>query len=224
MSDSIKAYEERYEAYEARCAELGIAALGFHDIWSPHDWKLRARFSSKSILPKSPQSMVREFATKFGLPMNARDQYPHELSVERRKFRLELILEELVELFDASGAEIQLSPGEEASAGEQLNEELQVADITSPEYNIIEMADALGDLIYVTYGMAIEMGIDLDAVVTEIHKSNMSKLDQNGFAIINGVTPGYREGTVGFRSDLPIGKVLKSDQYRKPDIASVVLL
>jgi predicted HAD superfamily Cof-like phosphohydrolase len=170
----------------------------------------------------TPQEMVREFALKFGLPM--RHLSPSELSPERRKLRLELILEELVELFDASGAEIQLSPGEEASAGEYLNDALRVGDITSPEYNIIEMADALGDLIYVVYGMAVEMGIDLDAVVTEIHKSNMSKLDQNGFAIINGVTPGYRAGTVGFRADLPIGKVLKSDQYRKPDIASAVLL
>lgn len=72
--------------------------------------------------------------------------------------------------------------------------------------NIIEIADALGDIVYIAFGTALTYGIDLDAVLDEIHKSNMSKLGTDG-------KPIYRED----------GKVLKGPNYRKPDIAAVLL-
>lgn len=71
--------------------------------------------------------------------------------------------------------------------------------------NIISIADALADILYVTYGAAITYGIDLDAVVREVHRSNMSKLDENGRPIL--------------RQD---GKVLKSSRYTPPDLITVV--
>lgn len=72
--------------------------------------------------------------------------------------------------------------------------------------DIVEIADALGDLLYVVYGAALTYGIDLDAVVDEIHDSNMSKLGEDG-------KPIYREGDM---------KVLKGPNFRQPDIARVL--
>lgn len=71
--------------------------------------------------------------------------------------------------------------------------------------DLVGIADALGDIVYVAYGTALTYGIDLDGVLAEIHKSNMSKLDAHGKPLL--------------RDD---GKVLKSEQYFRPDIAAVL--
>lgn len=71
--------------------------------------------------------------------------------------------------------------------------------------DIVEVADALGDLVYVVYGMALEFGIPLDKVIDEIHRSNMSKLGEDG-------EPIYRDD----------GKVLKGPHFTQPDIANVL--
>lgn len=66
-------------------------------------------------------------------------------------------------------------------------------------------AKELADLAYVVNGLAVEMGIDLDVVVRKVHRSNMSKLGEDGKPI--------------YRSD---GKVLKGPYYQEPDIAQVL--
>jgi predicted HAD superfamily Cof-like phosphohydrolase len=71
--------------------------------------------------------------------------------------------------------------------------------------DIVGIADALADIVYVAYGAAVTYGIDLDAALREVHRSNMSKLDDQG-------RPVYRED----------GKVLKSARYTPPDIAGVL--
>ena len=71
--------------------------------------------------------------------------------------------------------------------------------------DIVEIADALTDLLYVVYGAGHAFGIDLDECFLEVHASNMSKLDDDG-------QPIYRED----------GKVLKSDNYFKPNLSSVL--
>jgi predicted HAD superfamily Cof-like phosphohydrolase len=80
----------------------------------------------------------------------------------------------------------------------------EFADATAAG-DIVGIADALADIIYVAYGAAIVYGIDLDAVLAEVHRSNMTKLDDQGRAI-------YRED----------GKVLKSARYTPPDIKGVL--
>lgn len=86
-----------------------------------------------------------------------------------------------------------------------LREEVdEFADATA-DRNIVGIADALGDIIYVAYGAAITYGIDLDAVLREVHRSNMSKLDEHG-------RPCYRDD----------GKVLKSARYTPPDVSKVL--
>lgn len=73
--------------------------------------------------------------------------------------------------------------------------------------DLVEIADALGDILYIAFGTILRHGLQhkIEEVFDEIHRSNMSKLDKNGQPI--------------FRED---GKVLKSELYFRPDIRSVL--
>ena len=130
------------------------------------------------------------------------------LPVTERDLRLRLIDEEFDELICASGYR-------RAEDGSLEHVEGSVQDP-------IQMADALGDLVYVCFGMAIHMGIDLNAVIAEIQRSNMSKLGSDGEPIINGETPGFREGERGFRNNVPHGKILKGPRYSPPNLLPIL--
>ena len=71
--------------------------------------------------------------------------------------------------------------------------------------DILEVADALTDILYVTYGAGHAFGINLDKCFDEVQNSNMSKLDQNGKPIYNDA-----------------GKVMKGPNYFKPDLSKFV--
>ena len=71
--------------------------------------------------------------------------------------------------------------------------------------DLLEVADALTDILYVTYGAGHAFGIDLDKCFEEVQNSNMSKLDENG-------NPIYNES----------GKVMKGPNYFKPDLSKFV--
>jgi predicted HAD superfamily Cof-like phosphohydrolase len=86
-----------------------------------------------------------------------------------------------------------------------LQEEVGEFVAASERGDLNGVADALADIVYVAYGTALTYGIDLDAVLHEVHRSNMSKLDSDGKPLI--------------RED---GKVLKSERYFPPDIESVL--
>jgi predicted HAD superfamily Cof-like phosphohydrolase len=88
-----------------------------------------------------------------------------------------------------------------------LREEVGELITASAKSDLIGIADGLADIIYVVYGTALTYGIDLDAVLREVHRSNMSKLGSDGKPIL--------------RED---GKVVKSSEYFPPDIASVLAL
>ena len=92
------------------------------------------------------------------------------------KLRLDLIKEELTELTEA------------------MNNK-----------DLLEVADALTDILYVTYGAGHAFGINLDKCFEEVQNSNMSKLDENG-------KPIYNEH----------GKVMKGPNYFKPDLSKFV--
>ena len=84
---------------------------------------------------------------------------------------------------------------------ELLREEYEEYIAAEDAGDLVELADALGDMAYVIYGTAIAYGIDLDAVVREIHRSNMTKL--------------MPDGTVKRRED---GKVQKGPNFVRPNI------
>jgi len=88
---------------------------------------------------------------------------------------------------------------------ELIEEELKELREAIGNADIVEVADALTDILYVTYGAGHAFGIDLDKCFQEVQESNMSKLDHNG-------EPIYRED----------GKVMKGPNYFSPDLASIV--
>src|ERR1700735_4505114 len=88
-----------------------------------------------------------------------------------------------------------------------LEEEVSEFVTASEKGDLIGIADALADIVYVAYGTALTYGIDLDSALREVHRSNMSKLGRDGKPLI--------------RED---GKVLKSERYFPPDIVSVLNL
>ena len=82
-----------------------------------------------------------------------------------------------------------------------IKEELDELSVAIKDKNIIEVADALTDLLYVVYGAGHSWGINLDKCFAEVQRSNMSKLDNNG-------KPIYNEH----------GKVMKGPNYFKPNL------
>ena len=83
-----------------------------------------------------------------------------------------------------------------------IKEELDELKIAIDSKNLIEVADALTDILYVTYGAGHAFGINLDRCFDEVQQSNMSKLDDDGNPIYNDS-----------------GKVMKGPKYFKPDLS-----
>ena len=83
-----------------------------------------------------------------------------------------------------------------------IKEELEELTEAMQDENILEVADALTDILYVTYGAGHAFGIDLDKCFEEVQNSNMSKLGEDG-------KPIYNES----------GKVMKGPNYFKPDLS-----
>ena len=86
-----------------------------------------------------------------------------------------------------------------------ISEELYELKVAIENKDIKEVADALTDILYVTYGAGHAFGIDLDKCFDEVQRSNMSKLDENGKPIFN-----------------EYGKVLKGPNYFKPNLSKFV--
>ena len=83
-----------------------------------------------------------------------------------------------------------------------IKEELEELTEAMQDENLLEVADALTDILYVTYGAGHAFGINLDKCFEEVQNSNMSKLGEDG-------KPIYNEA----------GKVMKGPNYFKPDLS-----
>ena len=88
---------------------------------------------------------------------------------------------------------------------ELIREELEELKVALEEKNLKEVADALTDILYVTYGAGHAFGINLDKCFEEVQASNMSKLAENG-------KPIYNEA----------GKVMKGPNYFKPNLKKFI--
>ena len=86
-----------------------------------------------------------------------------------------------------------------------IKEELEELTEAMKNNDLLEVADALTDILYVTYGAGHAFGIDLDKCFEEVQNSNMSKLDENGKPIYNNS-----------------GKVMKGPNYFKPDLSKFI--
>ena len=86
-----------------------------------------------------------------------------------------------------------------------IKEELEELQEAMKNNDLLEVADALTDILYVTYGAGHAFGIDLDKCFNEVQQSNMSKLGSDGKPIYNDK-----------------GKVMKGPNYFKPDLGKFV--
>lgn len=130
-----------------------------------------------------------------------------------KKITLVEVIEHVEKFHDAFGIKNEYEPTAEISENEgQLRFDLMREE--NEEYleavqngDLVEIADALGDMLYILCGTILKHGLKdkIQAVFEEIQRSNMSKLDANG-------KPIYRED----------GKVLKSELYFKPDISKML--
>ena len=86
-----------------------------------------------------------------------------------------------------------------------IEEELKELKDALESNDLLEVADALTDILYVTYGAGHAFGIDLDKCFNEVQNSNMSKLGDDGKPIYNDH-----------------GKVMKAPKYFKPDLKKII--
>lgn len=114
-----------------------------------------------------------------------------------------------------------------------IMEEVEELVVAIVEDDLVETADALGDILYVVYGMCYRFGINADAVFNEVHRSNMTKFCANrteAFATMKYYSK--EEGIETYFQETDSGKyivkrshdnkVLKNVKYVKPDIESVL--
>ncbi|MFE1286739.1 MazG nucleotide pyrophosphohydrolase domain-containing protein [Streptomyces sp. NPDC058751] len=106
---------------------------------------------------------------------------------------------------DVRGTPAEVSPELAAHRGELLAEEAAEVAEVAVGGPLDRLAHELADVVYVAYGTALVHGVDLDAVIAEIHRANMTKIGPDGH--------------VARRAD---GKVLKGEHYRAPDVSEVL--
>lgn len=122
----------------------------------------------------TPLEMVREFHQAMEIPIRVRPAWGW-IGSDEEALRNRLLAEEYQEYLDA------------VSCG-----------------TLVDLADALADMVYIIYGTALTYGIDLDSVLEEVHRSNMTKLGPEG--------PIRRHD----------GKVLKPDGFEPPDLKRIL--
>lgn len=139
--------------------------------------ELRAENAALKEQLASSRTSPHILVTEFHNTYNMPIRETPVLDIPARKMRLELIMEEAEEYREAE-----------------------------ENGDLVEMADALADLVYVAYGAALEHGIDLDHVLEEVQRSNLSKLH-------------HETGLPIYRED---GKVLKGENFTPPNIVDVL--
>ena len=152
---------------------------------------------------------VREFYEKYQQEQFLADDGAaaslEDMGNDRVDLRMKLIAEEFFELVAAVYNEQAAYELESAWNG------LFSDGVTDERRNdVIAAADATGDLRYVIEGFDLEAGIPAEKVFDEIHSSNLSKLDKDGFPIIS-------DGTLK-----PKGKILKGEDFFEPDLKAVI--
>jgi predicted HAD superfamily Cof-like phosphohydrolase len=161
------------------------------------------------------QQQVKDWMTKFSQETPDKPCIP---SLEIRKLRAKLILEEALETIEALGFTLEVKDG--FTVQDYFDACLDIKP------DLIQIADGLADLHYVAYcGTAVACGIDMEPVFAEVHRSNMSKLwtELEKFKNEDRILVGQR---VAWTKDQPRcwlvknsdGKVIKSPSYSPANI------
>lgn len=166
--------------------------------------------------------MTGHFHMVVGLPVAETPVVP---SVSERYLRANLILEEFLELLDAMGFQLEVDgmPADPKTC--------EAVHIEQSQYDLVETADALGDLNVVVNGTAVSFGIPMPLIDYEIYRSNLSKLDNDGKPIVNecpqgDACPDSARGDPCEHlpmPDAPLGKRLKGPNYVAPNIPAILV-
>lgn len=144
------------------------------------------------------EAMVREFSIHYGFPIST---VPNVASKATRALRVKLLIEEVLELASALKVSVEVGHTEE---GDPAYEVTAYGD--DSEVDLVEAADALGDIEYVTHGANLAFGLPADKVFAEIQRSNMTKLGADGLPV--------------YRAD---GKLIKGPNWEPPKIEPILL-
>jgi predicted HAD superfamily Cof-like phosphohydrolase len=151
-------------------------------------------------------------------------QSPQIPSLETRKLRVKLILEELLELVEASGLKIIDELGFDFDK-KSLNK-IQIIENTETKPDLTEIADAIADISYVNYGAANAYGIDIQPIEEEVHNSNMTKLFTKDETL--NMNPSYFTFKIVNDTHKCVlvknkdGKVQKSPSYQRANIIELI--
>lgn len=145
---------------------------------------------------------VREFHQTFNHTLNANPTVPSAKDV---KLRLALLLEEFIELSQACVSETSEAASHYIHVLQHAMGDIRNLTEADLDVDLVEVADALTDINYVAYGAGHCFGVNLDACMEEVQRSNMSKLGADG-------KPLYNEH----------GKVMKGPNYSPPNLAKVL--
>ena len=170
------------------------------------------------------QQKVKEFMTVFGQDC---PQKPIVPDLQTRILRVKLLLEEVLELTEASGLKIVDSFGFEFSKKLLTDKDgIQIIENSDMKPDIVEVADAIADISYVNYGAALAYGIDIQPVEQEVHSSNMTKLFTKEESI--ELNPSFYTSKIVSDSNKCVlvkdnnGKVQKSPSYTPANIKSII--
>ncbi len=166
------------------------------------------------------QDKVAEFHKAFGVPVNTT---PQGIAPDRLKLRASLIFEEAFETIVAMGCRVNIG-------GDSIQQ------VENCESSLPDVTDGLADLLYVTFGACLELGIDIQAVFDCVHESNMSKMwttremmeyhktaDDYVFTAMR-LLPEWTEKLDEriYSCKRKDGKIIKSPSYSPVDIKSVL--
>lgn len=166
---------------------------------------------------------TRVFHERVRLPV--RTDWTYIPPVSERLLRAKLLLEEVLETFEAMGLELEID-GLRLSKG---FETIEIVHVEGSTYDPIEVADGLADIKVIANGTALCFGIPMDDVDFEVWASNMTKVGADGKPIVNRCLVEAYSGhdceiDGGARCKLldpaqPIGKILKPESYTPANIA-----
>jgi predicted HAD superfamily Cof-like phosphohydrolase len=167
------------------------------------------------------QNKVKEFMKVFGQDC---PDIPTIPDINTRILRVKLLLEEVLELAEASGVEIIDTFNAPLDTSSIKTNKIKFKEIENSTTSLVGVADAIADISYVNYGAANAYGINIEPIEEEVHRSNMtklfsldeiSKLDQNNFKIT-------KISDNQFLVKALDGKVQKSPSYSQADIDNLL--
>jgi predicted HAD superfamily Cof-like phosphohydrolase len=119
------------------------------------------------------QTKVKEFMVTFGQECPPK---PTLSDVQTRVLRVKLLLEEVLELAEASGLRVVDSLGHDINTALLKSGKIEIVESPQLVPSLDGIADAIADISYVNYGAANAFGIDIEPIEDEVHASNMTKL------------------------------------------------